>query len=331
MADKFDAILITKTDDGPRGALTRLDQSDLPEGDVLVAVSHSTVNYKDGLAITGRAPIARKLPMVGGIDLVGKVAASANDAFKPGDDVLVNGYGLSEQHWGGYAGYARLKPEWLVRKPQAFTPAQCMAIGTAGYTAMLCVLALESRGITPDRGTVLVTGAAGGVGSVAISLLAAKGYRVAASTGRLAETDYLTGLGAAEVIDRAEFSGPAKPLGKERFAAAIDSVGSTTLVNVISQISYGGAVAACGLAQGMDMPGFVAPFILRGVDLLGIDSVMAPMPKRLAAWARLASDIDPARLNSMTKTISLADVLEVAPEILAGQVRGRLVVDLARG
>jgi acrylyl-CoA reductase (NADPH) len=329
MTDQFDAILISKTDDGPRGAMAKLSQADLPEGDVLVAVSHSTVNYKDGLAITGRAPIARRLPMVGGIDLAGKIVSSANPAFAPGDDVLVNGYGLSETHWGGYAGFARLKSEWLVRQPKEFTPAQCMAIGTAGYTAMLCVLGLESRGIGPDRGTILVTGAAGGVGSVAISLLAAKGYRVAASTGRVAEADYLTSLGAAEIIDRAEFSGSAKPLAKERFAGAIDSVGSTTLVNVLSQISYGGAVAACGLAQGMDLPGSVAPFILRGVDLLGIDSVMAPMAKRIAAWARLSSDLDIARLASMTKTISLSDVIAVAPEILGGQIRGRLVVDLA--
>jgi acrylyl-CoA reductase (NADPH) len=267
--------------------------------------------------------------MVGGIDLAGTVVTSANSNFKPGDQVLVNGYGLSETHWGGYAAFARLKSDWLVKKPDNFSPAQTMAIGTAGYTAMLCVLALEAQGITPDRGTVLVTGAAGGVGSVAIALLAKLGYRVAASTGRLAESDYLTGLGAAEIIDRTEFSGPPKPMGKERFAAAIDSVGSTTLVNVLSQIAYGGSVAACGLAQGMDLPGFVTPFILRGVNLLGVDSVMAPMAKRLAAWSRLSRDLDVAKLGAMTQTVELADVIALAPNILSGQVRGRIVVNVA--
>lgn len=328
MSDGFDAILITKTETGTAAAYTTLSLGDLPEGDVLVAVSHSTINYKDGLALTGRAPIARKLPMVGGIDLAGTVLESADPRWAPGDAVLVNGFGLSETHWGGYATRARLKGDWLVRLPDAFSPAQAMAIGTAGYTAMLAVLALERQGVSPDRGAVLVTGAAGGVGSVAIALLAKAGYRVIASTGRVAEADYLKALGADEIIDRADLSGTPRPLGKERWAGVVDSVGSTTLVNALSQTAYGGAVAACGLAQGMDLPGFVAPFILRGVNLLGIDSVMAPMARRIEAWSRLARDLDPDLLARMTETVPFASVIDVAPKILAGQVRGRIVVTL---
>ncbi|WP_334157304.1 acrylyl-CoA reductase (NADPH) [Oryzomicrobium sp.] len=329
----FDAILVEKS--GDTGAvsarLVQLNDSDLianTEGDVTVAVAASTVNYKDGLAITGKSPVVRRYPMVPGIDFAGTVLESANPSWKPGDQVILNGWGVGEGHWGGYAAKARIKGEWLVPLPAAFTPAQAMAIGTAGYTAMLCVLALEAHGVTPDKGEVLVTGAAGGVGSVAVALLAKLGYAVIASTGRLAETDYLRQLGAATVIDRAELAAPGRPLAKERWAGAVDTVGSHTLANVCAGTRYRGAVAACGLAQGMDFPSTVAPFILRGVTLCGIDSVMAPLELRLAAWQRLARDLDPAKLAAMTRHIGLAEVIGAAHDIVDGKVRGRLVVDV---
>jgi len=330
MTDRFRAILIRKTGDAPHAEIVELERSDLMEGDVTIAVSHSTVNYKDGLVVTGRAPVARRFPMIPGIDLAGVVTESASDAFRPGDEVLLNGFGLSETHFGGYAQLARVKSDWLVPLPQTFSAAQAMAIGTAGYTAMLSVLALEDAGVSPDKGPVLVTGASGGVGSVAISLLAKLGYHVIASTGRTEEEAYLKQLGASEVIPRTELSGEPKPLKKERWAGAVDSVGSKTLANVIASTKYGGAVAGCGLAQGMDLPTSVAPFILRGVSLLGIESVYMPKPRRLQAWARLARDLDRDKLAAITRTIGLADVFQAAEDILAGRVRGRLIVDLAR-
>jgi len=329
---RFRAILVTR-DEGAKqqnpAALVELGLDDLMEGDVVVAVSHSTVNYKDGLAVTGTGPVIRRFPMIPGIDFAGTVVSSASPEWTVGDAVVLNGWGVGETHMGGYAGLARVKGEWLVPKPAALSAAETMAIGTAGYTAMLCVLALEERGLTPAAGPVAVTGAAGGVGSVAVAVMAKRGYHVVASTGRAAEADYLKGLGAAEVIDRAELSGPAKPLAKERFAAAVDTVGSATLANVLSMIGRGGAVAACGNAGGMDLPSSVAPFILRGVSLLGIDSVMAPRARRLAAWDRLVVDLDRDKLAAMTTTIGLADVIATARQILAGHVRGRIVVDVA--
>ena len=329
MKDRFKAFLITKDDSGQKAELTDLSLKDLMEGDVVVAVSHSTVNYKDGLALTGRSPVVRKFPMIPGIDLAGTVETSGSPDFKPGDKVLLNGYGLSETHFGGYSEYARVKGEWLVPLPNQFTPAEAMAIGTAGYTAMLCVLALEDTGVMPDKGPILVTGANGGVGSVAIAILAKLGYRVIASTGRPEEEAYLKSLGASEIIPRAELSGDPKPLAKERWAGAVDSVGSKTLANVIAATQYGGAVAACGLAQGMDLPTSVAPFILRGISLLGIDSVQMRRARRLQAWDRLARDLDVKKLASMTSTIKLADVPKAANDILAGKVRGRIVVEIA--
>jgi acrylyl-CoA reductase (NADPH) len=296
------------------------------DGDVTVRVSHSTINYKDGLAITGKAPVVRRWPMIPGIDFVGEVTQSSHADFKAGDEVILNGWGVGETHLGGYAQLARVKGDWLVKKPEALKPSQTMAIGTAGYTAMLAVLALEKHDVTPGSGPVLVTGAAGGVGSVAIALLSKLGYQVIASTGRPEEETYLKSLGASEIINRSELSGTARPLAKERWAGAIDSVGSTTLANAISATRYGGCVAACGLAQGMDLPGSVAPFILRGVTLAGIDSVMAPLQKRIEAWARLASDLDRAKLDALTVTRPLEDVLALAPDILAGKVRGRVVL-----
>ncbi len=330
MTDRFRAILIRKESDAQKAELTELGLEDLMESDVVVAVSHSTVNYKDGLALTGRVPVVRRFPMIPGIDLAGVVEDSASTAFKPGDRVLINGFGLSETHYGGYAQVARVKSDWLVPIPESFSPADTMAIGTAGYTAMLSVLALEDAGLTPAKGPVLVTGASGGVGSVAIALLAKLGFHVIASTGRLSEEPYLKSLGAAEIIPREELSGEPKPLGKERWAGAVDSVGSKTLANVVASTRYGGAVAACGLAQGMDLPLSVAPFILRGVSLLGIESVHMNRARRLQAWARLARDLDREKLASMSRTIGLADVFEAANDILAGGVRGRLVVDLSR-
>ena len=325
---RFNALVASKGDKGPDIAWKELGAGDLMDGDVLVGVSHSTVNYKDGLALTGKAPVIRRWPMIPGIDFAGTVVSSTNDAFKAGDPVILNGWGCGETHLGGYAQVAQVKGEWLVPKPAQFTAAETMAIGTAGYTAMLGVLALERNGVTPAQGPVVVTGAAGGVGSVAIALLAKLGYRVIASTGRAGESDYLKGLGASEIIDRAELSGPARPLGKERWAGGIDAVGSHTLANVLAMTKYGGAVAACGLAQGMDLTSSVAPFILRGVTLAGIDSVMAPKAVRLEAWNRLARDLDKAKLNAMTLTRPVADAIALAPEILAGKVRGRVVLEI---
>ena len=326
--DRFKAWLIGKTDAGQTVAWTELGEGDLMPGDVRVRVSHTTINYKDGLALTGKAPVVRRFPMVPGIDFAGTVMASSDGAFQPGDAVILNGWGVGETHLGGYAEVAQVQGGWLIKKPAAFTPAQAMAIGTAGYTAMLAVMALEKNGVTPARGPVLVTGAAGGVGSVAVALLSKLGYHVIASTGRREEADYLKSLGAAEVIDRAELSGAPKALAKERWAGAVDSVGSTTLANVIAGTRYGGAVSACGLAQGMDLPGSVAPFILRGVTLAGIDSVMCPRDKRVEAWTRLARDLDLKKLDAMTVQRPIADALALAPEILAGHVRGRVVLTL---
>jgi acrylyl-CoA reductase (NADPH) len=326
---RFKALVASKGDKGSDIAWRELSDGDLMDGDVLVRVSHSTINYKDGLALTGKAPVIRRWPMIPGIDFAGTVVASTNDAFKAGDAVILNGWGCGETHLGAYSQVARVKGEWLVPKPVQFTAAETMAIGTAGYTAMLCVLALERNGVTPALGPVVVTGAAGGVGSVAIALLAKLGYRVIASTGRASESDYLKDLGASEIIDRAELSGPAKPLGRERWAGGVDAVGSHTLANVLSMTKYGGAVAACGLAQGMDLTTSVAPFILRGVTLAGIDSVMAPKPVRIEAWNRLARDLDKAKLAAMTVTRPAADVIALAPDILAGKVRGRVVLEIA--
>ena len=328
--DRFKGILITRDEEtkAQSVALTEIDPADLMDGDVTVRVTHSTINYKDGLAITGKSPVVRRFPMVPGIDFAGEVIASDSDEFKPGDPVILNGWGVGEVHWGGLAEVARVKSDWLVPRPAGLTAPEAMAIGTAGYTAMLCVLALERHNITPERGPVIVTGAAGGVGSVAIAILAKLGYHVIASTGRASEADYLTGLGAAEIIDRAELSNPARPLGKERWAGGVDAVGTHTLANVLAMTKYGGAVAACGLAGGMDLPTSVAPFILRGVSLLGIDSVMAPKALRIEAYDRLVSDLDKAKLAALTTTIPLDEVIEKAPDILAGKVRGRIVVNI---
>jgi len=326
----FRAILVEKGDAGQSVRVTELDETALPAGDVLVRIERSTLNYKDALAITGEAPIIRHFPMVPGIDGAGEVIESANPSFRPGDRVLVNGFGVGESHWGCLAARARLDARWLLFVPSVFTPAQAMAIGTAGYTAMLCVMALERHGVTPERGEVLVTGATGGVGSVSIALLAKLGYRVVASTGRTAEAPYLASLGAVEVVDRAALTAPGKPLQKERWAGVIDSVGSHTLANACAATRYGGAVAACGLAGGMDFPASVAPFILRGVTLAGIDSVMAPMALRQEAWQRLARDLEPGRLAAMSREIPLAEAIPVAAELLAGKVRGRVVVDTTR-
>ena len=324
---RFKALVASKGDGGATVGWQDLADGDLMEGDVTVRVSHSTVNYKDGLAVAQKAPVVRRWPMVLGIDFAGTVTASSHPEFKTGDEVILNGWGCGETHFGGYAQLARVKGDWLVKKPAAFTAAETMAIGTAGYTAMLCVLALEKNDVTPDKGPVVVTGAAGGVGSVAIALLAGLGYELIASTGRASEADYLKGLGASEIIDRAELAGTARPLNKERWAGGIDAVGSNTLANVLSMTRYGGAVAACGLAQGMDLPTSVAPFILRGVTLAGVDSVMAPKSKRVEAWARLARDLDKAKLAAMTVTRPVADVIALAPDILAGKVRGRVVLE----
>ena len=324
----FRAIRIDKADKGTTAAFVDFDEADLMDGDVTVRVSHSTVNYKDGLAITGRSPVVRRFPMIPGIDFAGTVEASSHPEFKAGDAVVLTGWGVGETHLGGYAEKARVKGDWLVPLPMELTAARAMAIGTAGLTAMLCVLALESHGLRPDHEPVLVTGAAGGVGSVAVALLARAGWHVIASTGRAEEADYLKGLGAAEILDRSELSAPGRPLGKERWAAAVDSVGSHTLTNVLAQTRYGGAVAACGLAQGMDLPASVAPFILRGVSLLGIDSVMCPKPRRLVAWQRLAHDLDATTLDAMTRTVPFAQTIEVATAILDGRVRGRTVVEI---
>jgi acrylyl-CoA reductase (NADPH) len=324
----FRAIRIDKADKGTTAALTQFDEAELMDGDVTVAVEYSTLNYKDGLAVTGKAPVVRRFPMIAGIDLAGTVEQSSHPQWKAGDKVICTGWGMGETHLGAYAEKARVKGDWLVRLPEGMSTREAMAIGTAGYTAMLSVLALEKHGLTPKHGPIVVTGAAGGVGSVATAVLSKLGYHVIASTGRVSETDYLKGLGAAEVIDRSELSGAAKPLAKERWAGGIDSVGSTTLANLLSMTKYGGAIAACGLAAGMDLPSSVAPFILRAVCLLGIDSVMCPSERRKVAWNRLASDLDRGKLTEITHEIGLNEVVDAGAKILAGQVRGRIVVKI---
>jgi acrylyl-CoA reductase (NADPH) len=324
----FRAYLVDKPDGHYKVEARSLTEADLMEGDVTIRVTHSTVNYKDGLALTGKGPVVRRFPMIPGIDLSGEVTACASGAFKPGDRVVLTGCGVGEVHYGAYAGMARLKSEWLVPLPGTMSPARAMAIGTAGFTAMQCVISLERHGLKPDRGPIVVTGAAGGVGSVAVAILAKLGWHVIASTGRMAEADYLKGLGAAEVIDRAELSGPAKPLAKERWAAAVDTVGSHTLANVLSMTKYGGAVAACGLAQGMDLPTSVAPFILRNVALLGVDSVGCPRDLRQQVWRRLGTDLDLGKLDAMTSTIGFDDLPATGAAILEGKVKGRVVVEI---
>jgi acrylyl-CoA reductase (NADPH) len=325
----FKAIRIDKADKGTTAALTQFDEAELMDGDVTVRVEWSTLNYKDGLAVTGKAPVVRHFPMIAGIDLAGTVEQSTHPQWKAGDKVVCNGWGMGETRLGGYAAKARVKGDWLVRLPEGISTRDAMAIGTAGYTAMLSVVALEKHGLTPTSGPVVVTGAAGGVGSVATAVLSKLGYHVIASTGRMSETDYLKGLGAAEVIERNELSGPAKPLAKERWAGGVDSVGSTTLANLLSMTKYGGAIAACGLAAGMDLPSSVAPFILRGVCLLGIESVMCPIERRKVAWSRLASDLDLEKLADITHEIDLDEVISYGVKILAGEVRGRIVVKIS--
>jgi acrylyl-CoA reductase (NADPH) len=325
----FKAIRIDKAEKGTTATLVAFDEAELMEGDVTVRVEWSTLNYKDGLAVTGKAPVVRRFPMIAGIDFAGTVEHSSHPRWKAGDRVVCNGWGLGETHLGSYAEKARVKGDWLVRLPDGISTRDAMAIGTAGYTAMLAVLALEKHGLAPAHGPVVVTGAAGGVGSVAIAILSKLGYHVMASTGRMSEADYLKGLGAAEVIDRNELSGLAKPLAKERWAGGVDSVGSTTLANLLAMTKYRGAIAACGLAAGMDLPTSVAPFILRGVCLLGIDSVMCPIDLREAAWKRLSNDLDRGKLSEITQEIGLGDVVDAGARILAGQVRGRIVVKIS--
>jgi acrylyl-CoA reductase (NADPH) len=326
----FNAILIERDAQPYRAGIKKVDEAQLPAGDVTVRVEFSTLNYKDALAITGKAPVVRQFPMVPGIDFAGTVEQSNNASYKSGDRVVLNGWGVGESHWGGLAQLARVKAEWLVPLPGAMTARQAMAIGTAGYTAMLCVMALEKHGLTPGEGEVLVTGAAGGVGSIAVALLSKLGFRVAAMTGRPAQADFLRQLGAAEIVDRASYAQAGKPLAKERWAGAIDVVGSHTLANVCASLRYGGVVAACGLAGGMDFPASVAPFILRGITLAGIDSVMRPRADRLEAWRRLSNDLAIERLELLTEEISLAQALTRAGEFLEGQIRGRMVVDVNR-
>jgi acrylyl-CoA reductase (NADPH) len=326
----FKGILIEKDDAGYRAAVKDIDEAQLPDGDVTVRVAYSTLNYKDGLAITGKGPVVRKFPMVPGIDLAGTVEASSHPDYRPGDAVVLNGWGVGEGHWGGLAQKARLKGDWLVPLPGQFTPRQAMAIGTAGYTAMLCVLALERHGVTPEQGEILVTGAAGGVGGVAVALLAKLGYTVVGTSGRPEQTDYIKRLGATEVLDRAAFSSPGKPLGRERWAGAVDVVGGHTLANVCATTKYRGVVSACGLAGGMDFPATVAPFILRGITLAGIDSVMCPREERLIAWERLGADLDIAKLELITNEINLAEAIPMAAQLIEGKVRGRVVVDVNR-
>jgi acrylyl-CoA reductase (NADPH) len=324
----FKAIRIDKAEKGTTAALAQFDEAELMDGDVTVRVEWSALNYKDGLAVTGRAPVVRRFPMIAGIDLAGTVEQSSHPQWKPGDKVICTGWGMGETHLGAYAEKARVKGDWLVRVPEAMSTRDAMAIGTAGFTAMLAVLALEKHGLTPKHGPVVVSGAAGGVGSVATAVLSKLGYHVIASTGRMSETGYLKSLGAAEVIDRNELSASAKPLARERWAGGIDSVGSTTLANILSMTKYGGAVAACGLAAGMDLPSSVAPFILRAVCLLGIDSVMCPIELRKTAWSRLATDLDRTKLTEITHEIGLDQVIDAGSKILAGQVRGRIVVKI---
>jgi acrylyl-CoA reductase (NADPH) len=324
----FKAIRIDKAEKGTTAALAQFDEAELMDGDVTVRVEWSTVNYKDGLAVTGKAPVVRRFPMIAGIDFAGTVEQSSHPAWKAGDKVVSTGWGLGETHLGAYAEKARVKGDWLVRLAEGLSAREAMAIGTAGFTAMLAVLALEKHGVTPNSGPVVVTGAAGGVGSVATAVLGKLGYHVIASTGRMSEAPYLKSLGATEVIDRNELSGPPKPLAKERWAGGVDSVGSTTLANLLSMTKYGGAIAACGLAAGMDLPSSVAPFILRGVCLHGIDSVMCPIEPRKTAWGRLARDLDKTKLSEITHEISLDQVIATGPKILGGQVRGRIVVKI---
>jgi acrylyl-CoA reductase (NADPH) len=324
----FKAIRIDKAEKGTTAALTQFDDAELMDGDVTVRVEYSTLNYKDGLAVTGKAPVVRRFPMIAGIDLAGTVEQSSHPQWKAGDKVICTGWGLGETHLGAYAERARVKGDWLVRLPESMSARDAMAIGTAGFTAMLAVLALEKQGVSPKDGPVVVTGAVGGVGSVATAVLSKLGHHVIASTGRMSEAPYLKSLGAAEVIDRSELSGPAKPLAKERWAGGIDSVGSVTLANLLSMTKYGGAIAACGLAAGMDLPSSVAPFILRGVCLLGIDSVMCPIGQRKVAWDRLAGDLDRVKLTEITHEIGLDQVIDAGAKILAGQVRGRIVVKI---
>lgn len=326
--EPFRALLITRNETGQSACWTELSEPDLMPGDVDVRISQSTLNYKDALALTGRIPVVRRFPLVPGIDFAGTVVASSHPLFRAGDEVILNGWGAGEVHHGGYAQFARVKGDWLVPKPEAFSPAEAMAIGTAGYTAMLAVRALENHGVTPAAGPVLVTGAAGGVGSIALAVLSRLGYEVIAATGRTEETDFLKSLGATSVIDRKTLAAAAKPLGRERWAGTIDVAGSTTLANVISMTKYDGCVAACGLAHGLDLPTSVAPFILRGVTLAGIDSVMAPKERRIDAWSRLARDLDKAKLGAITVRRPITDVIDLAPIILAGQVRGRIVLDV---
>lgn len=324
----FKAILINKDDSRQQVNLAEVERSNLPEGDVLIRVDYSTVNYKDALAISGKSPVVRKFPMVPGIDLAGTVEESQHPAWKTGDRVVLNGWGVGEQHWGGLAQYARLNGDWLIATPEQFSARDAMIIGTAGYTASLCVAALEAHGVKPGDGEVLVTGASGGVGSVAIALLAGAGFEVVASTGKTSESSYLQSLGASSAIDREELGNPGKPMQKERWAGVVDAVGGFTLANACAQTRYGGTVAACGLAQSMDFPASVAPFILRGVTLCGIDSVMAPLDSRRSAWLRLANELASATLESMATDIGLADVIASADDVLAGKVKGRLVVDV---
>lgn len=326
----FKGILIEQDEAGYRATLTDLDEGRLPEGDVTVRVSHSTLNYKDALALTGKGPVVRSFPMVPGIDLVGRVEHSAHPDYRVGDAVILNGWGVGEKHWGGLAQQARLNGNWLVPLPEQLTSQQAMAIGTAGYTAMLCVLALERHGVTPAHGEILVTGASGGVGSVAIAVLSRLGFTVVAVSGRPEETDYLKHLGAAEILERASFATPGKPLARERWAGAVDVVGSHTLANLCASTKYRGVITACGLAGGMDFPATVAPFILRGVTLVGIDSVMCPRPERLEAWRRLGRDLERSKLAAISTEIGLTEVLPLASQLLNGKVRGRLVVDVNR-
>lgn len=326
----FKGILIEKDEAGYRAAVREIDEASLPDGNVTVRVSHSTLNYKDGLAITGKGPVVRKFPMVPGIDLAGVVEESSHPDYRPGDAVVLNGWGVGEGHWGGLAQKARLNGDWLIPLPARFSPRQAMAIGTAGYTAMLCVLALERHGVKPADGEIVVTGAAGGVGSVAIAVLAKLGYSVVAVTGRPQDADYLKSLGASEVLDRALFAAPGKPLGKERWAGAVDVVGSHVLANVCATTKYRGVVAACGLAAGMDFPATVAPFILRGVTLAGVDSVMCPRAERLLAWQRLADDLEVEKLERISREVGLDEAIPLAASLLDGAVRGRIIVDVNR-
>ncbi|WP_395446273.1 MDR family oxidoreductase (plasmid) [Aminobacter sp. UC22_36] len=330
MSETFTAMMLEDVDGKPRAGFRDITKADLPDNDVLVEVAYSSLNYKDGLAISGKGRIARRLPMVAGIDIAGTVVESRSPAWKVGDKVVANGWGMSETEWGAYTRFQRLKPEWLIRLPDAFTMQQAMAIGTAGYTAALCVDALEDWGvIQPGKGEVLVTGAAGGVGSTAVSLLSSKGYAVVASTGRAETHDYLRSLGATSFLDRAELAAEVRPLQKERWSGAVDSVGSTTLANALAQTVYGGAVAACGLAGGHNLPGTVMPHILRSVTLIGVDSVYAPQAKRERAWRTLADNLDRAKLSAMTETHKMAELPELANRIVAGQIRGRVVIEIA--